>query len=364
MSDAQNYFVYVGTYASSDKPGIFIYTLDAHRGQLTFVDSVAGITNPSYLAIDNQRLRLYAVSETATFEGQEGGAVVAYAKDPQTGKLTFINQQPTGGADPCYVTVDPTSRVLLNANYDVDHAHGSISAYPLSAYGEIGARTDRVQHEGKGVRPDRQAGPHKHSVVLDKSGKTALVADLGLDKIFIYTIDFVHTKYVYHGETQVAPATGPRHIVFSATGNHVYVINELNNTINHFAYDESNQTLNHLQTVSTLPHDFTGENTAADIHISPDGRFLYGSNRGHDSLAIFRIAQDSGNLTLVQHVSTGGKTPRNFAITPEGRFLLVAHQDSHTIIVFRIDQPTGTLTPTGDTLEIPQPVCIQYCPIP
>lgn len=357
MEEMQRYFVYIGSYAASDQPGIHIYSLDEHSGQLELIDQFAGIDNPSYLAFNSQQTRIYAVSETQSFQGRQGGSVVALTRDPATGRLAFLNQLPTDGADPCYVTVDPTDSMLMLVNY----TGGSFCAYSLNQDGSIAQQTDFIQQHGKGFRPDRQEGPHPHSIVLDQRGKNVLLADLGLDKIFAYRLNLATKKFIARSVTPLTPGTGPRHTIFSADGRYVYIINELASSINVFTYDSDTTTLNLCQSISTLPTDYTGKNISADIHISPDGHFLYGSNRGHDSIAVYRIDQNNGTLSFIQHVATGGRTPRNFAITPGGRFLLAANQDTDSVVVFTIDQDKGKLEPTGTVLSMPQPVCIKLC---
>lgn len=361
MEEAQQYFVYVGTYASSDQPGIYIYRLNEETGQLSFVDNLAGIDNPSYLAFDSQQRHIYTVSETHSYQGQKGGSVVAIARDPATGTLKKLNQLATAGEDPCYISVAPTDEMLMVANY----SGGSFCAYDLRQDRTIGQRTDFIQKTGQGQHAERQNSPHPHSVVLDQSGKNVLIADLGLDKIFAYQLDLKAKKYVWQREVAVESGTGPRHSVFSTDGHYAYVINELASSITVFAYDSATAQLHARQTISTLPIEYRDKekNTSADIHLSPDGRFLYGSNRGHDSIAVYRIEQETGTLTLVQHVSTAGKTPRNFAITPGGRLMLVANQDTDSVVVFKRDADNGTLEPTGDRLEMPKPVCIKICAV-
>lgn len=361
MEEAQQYFVYIGTYASSDQPGIYIYRLDEETGLPGFVDNLAGIDNPSYLAFDSQQRHIYAVSETRHYAGQQGGSVVAIARDQASGTLKKLNQRPTLGEEPCYISVTPGDEMLLAVNY----TGGSFCAYNLLQDGTIGEQIDFIQKTGQGLRTDRQEGPHPHSIVLDPSGKHVLIADLGLDKVCTYQLDLKAKKYVEQHELTVEPGTGPRHSVFSANGRYAYIINELASSITVFAYDSATAQLHARQTISTLPIAYkdSAKNTSADIHLSPDGRFLYGSNRGHDSIVVYRIEQETGMLTLVQHVSTVGKTPRNFAITPGGRLMLVANQDTDSVVVFKRDVDNGTLEPTGDQLEIPKPVCIKICAV-
>jgi 6-phosphogluconolactonase len=356
MDKQQTYYVYIGTYASREDPGIYVYTLNSDTGELAFVESISGIDNPSYLAIDSRKQHLYAVSETETFQGQEGGSVAAYSIQPQTGKLTWLNQQPTLGEAPCFVSVDHRGGSLLVVNY----FGGNLSIFPLQEDGMIGTLTAHIQHVGKGVRADRQEAPHPHSIPIDPTGSYAFVPDLGLDRIFVYQLDYDAHMLSLRGEIEVEAGSGPRHLLFHPSLKYAYVLNELASTITAFATDIEQATLHPIQTISLLPADFVGENTSAEVRISPDGRFLYGSNRGDDSIAVFSIQQDTGQLTYVEHVSTLGKTPRNFNLAPDGRFLFAANQDSDSIITYTVDQATGRLTPTGQTLQIPRPVCILF----
>ncbi len=348
--------IYVGTYAAQEEPGIYLYTMNTQTGELALTSSVSGIANPSFLTLDASRQRLYAVSEMHTFADRPGGGVVSFAISPQDGALTQLNTQPTYGNDPCYLSVDSTGTNLLVSNY----TGGSISLFPLLANGEIGPLAERIQHSGHGPNPQRQEAPHPHSIVLTPSERYALVPDLGLDTIFSYKLDRDAHRLTLQGETRVAAGSGPRHLAFSPAGGTVYVINELLGTITAFALDEHEAMLRELQIVSTLPEDFKGENTCAEIRVAPSGKFLYGSNRGHDSIVVFAIEPETGKLSYLEHVSTGGKTPRNFAIAPNGDFLLVANQDSDSLVSYRIDQSTGRLTATGQVVSVSRPVCVAF----
>jgi 6-phosphogluconolactonase len=273
--------------------------------------------------------------------------------------LSWLNQQPTLGGAPCFVSLDHSGSCLLVANY----FGGNINLFPLQANGEIAEMAENIQRSGKGVgiNPARQDVPHPHSIQVDPGGQPyAFVPDLGLDTLFVYRVDAHAHRLTPYREIKTEPGAGPRHLAFHPTGKYFYVINELSSTITAFAYVAEQANLSPLQTVSTLPADFQGENTSADIHISASGEYLYGSNRGHDSIVVFRIQPDTGRLTFVQHVSTEGKTPRNFALAPDGRYLLAANQDSHSIITYAVDQETGRLTPTGNNLEVSSPVCLQF----
>ena len=360
--------VYVGTYTlpihfgsgfvlEGKGEGIYVYRMDQASGALEFGSKMTGVANPSFLALDPGRRFLYAVNELKTFEGKATGTVSAFSVDSETGEVGFLNRKMTHGTDPCYVVVDKTGRHVLVANY----MSGSVCVLPVQEDGSLGEATDFIQHHGSSIDPERQEGPHAHSVVLDEVNRYAFVPDLGLDKIMIYRFDSIRGKLEPNDEpwVKVRAGAGPRHFAFHPDGRYAYLINELDSTLVAFAYDEENGTLREIQTVLTLPRDFVGASTCADVHVSPSGRFVYGSNRGHNSIVIFRIDQRTGELTYVGHESTRGETPRNFAIDPTGRFLLVANQDTDTIVMFRIDQQTGRLSPTGYFTKVPTPVCVK-----
>jgi 6-phosphogluconolactonase len=345
--------VYVGTYTGRGSEGVYIYRLDPATGGLQPVGQSPRLSNPSYVALDPKGRCLYAVREG----GGSGGAVVALARNRATGELTLLNEQPSGGQGPCYVTVDREGRFALAANY----GSGSVSLLPIAADGRLEPAASVIQHEGSSVNPARQKGPHAHSIVLDPANRFAFAPDLGIDKIMIYRLDRTEGKLVPNDPpfARCEPGSGPRHFTFHPDGRHAYVIEEISCTITAFAYDADTGTLKTLQRVSALPEAFQGANTCADIHVHPSGRFLYGSNRGHNSIAIFAIDGKTGLLRLLGHESTQGKTPRNFAIDPSGTFLLAANQDSNNIVSFRINQDAGKLTPTGQVCEVSMPVCIK-----
>ena len=348
--------VYIGTYTHGESEGIYVYRLDTSSGALEFSSKATGVENPSFLAIESQQRYLYAVNEIGQFAGKPGGAVSAFAIAPETGKLTFLNQQPSHGGAPCHLSVDNTNQFVLAANY----GGGSVCVHPIQEDGRLGKATDFIQHEGKSVNPRRQQGPHAHSVTVSP-GNYIFVADLGLDKIMIYQLDLTSGKLKPNDEpwTTVKGGAGPRHFDFHPNGKYAYVINEIDNTLIAFTYDGMHGTLSEIQTVPTLPEDFTDTSHCADVHVSPSGKFIYGSNRGHDSIVIFAIDNATGKLTFVGHEPTQGPNPRNFAIDPTGTFLLAANQDTDNIVTFRIDQETGKLIPTGQVTEVPAPVCLQ-----
>jgi len=368
---AKELLVYVGTYTlpihfgsgfvlMGKGEGIYVYRMDQASGALEFSSKIKGVANPSFLTFDPERRFLYAVNELKTFEGKPAGTVSAFSVDSETGSLGFLNKKPTQGTDPCYVSVDKTGRYVLVANF----MSGSVCVLPIQQDGSLGDATDFIQHHGSSVDPKRQEGPHAHSIITDDASRYAFVPDLGLDKVMIYRFDPSRGKLEPNDEpwVQVKAGAGPRHFDFHPDGRYAYLINELDSTLVAFAYDKENGTLREIQTVPTLPKDFTGESTCADVHVSPSGTFVYGSNRGHDSIVVYKIDQRTGKLTYVGHESTQGKTPRNFAIDPTGRFLLAANQDTDTIVTFRIDKQTGELSPTGNVTKVPTPVCIKtFC---
>lgn len=350
--------VYVGTYTSGKSEGIYLYRLKLSSGELKHVATTSGVVNPSFLAIAPSRRYLYAVNEVEEFAGKKSGALSAFAVDQRTGELRLLNQQPSLGGAPCYVTVDRSGRFVLVANY----AGGNVAVLPVRSDGSLGEASDVKQDLGSSINAERQEGPHAHCIVLDPATRFAYACDLGTDKIMIFRFDARRGKLIPNTtpSVQVKPGAGPRHLTFHPGGKYAYVINELHATVTAFAHDQVRGNLKGVQTVPTLPKDFTGVDTGADIHVSPNGRFLYCSNRGHDSIAAFKIDPRNGTLTFIAHESTGGKTPRNFAIDPTGTFLLVANQNSDNVITFRRDRKTGRLSATGHVAEVPSPVCLKF----
>jgi 6-phosphogluconolactonase len=349
--------LYVGTYTNGKSEGIYVYRMTPDSGELKHAVTVKGVSNPSFLAIDPKRRYLYAANESAEFAGKKGGGVTAFAIDRKTGDLRKINERNSPGV-PCYVSVHPSGKFVMAANY----GGGNIVIYPVGAGGSIGEPTDVAQHEGKGGDPKRQDKPHAHCIIPDAAGRFVFAPDLGIDKVMIYRVDLKKGKFVPNGFFATKAGAGPRHLVFHPSGKFAYVISELDSTVTALAYDAAIGALSELQTVSALPPGFSGTSYCADIHVHPSGKFLYGSNRGHDSIVAFAIDQNTGKLNLIAHESTQGKWPRNFVINPTGEFLLVANQNTHNVVSFRIDQQTGKLTATGQTTEIPSPVCLKFIP--
>ncbi len=351
--------MYVGTYTRDKSEGIYICSMETASGRIMVEDAAKGITNPSFLATTPGHGFLYAVSETSEFDGRPGGSVHAFRIDPLSGKLSPLNARSSRGAAPCYLTVDTEGRFVLVANYST----GTLAVLPIGSDGTLGEATDTVFHHGGSVNSTRQQGPHPHSITLDAANRYAIAADLGMDKLMVYRFDNEQGTLRPAASPWVAvtPGAGPRHFAFHPDGTRAYVINELDSTITAFSFEADTGLLKSTQTVSTLPDEFSGTNYCADIHVSADGRFVYGSNRGHDSIVVFEVEQTTGILSYRQHQFTGGKTPRNFAIDPTGQFLLVANQHSDSITVFGIRED-GLLTPTGHSAEVPTPVCIRFDP--
>jgi 6-phosphogluconolactonase len=323
-------------------------------GALTRFTSIRSV-NPSFLTIDRSKRFLYAVNEVGEFLQKPGGAVSAFAIDPVTHNLRLLNQQATLGADPCYLSVDSRKRTLLVANY----SGGNISVLPVRSDGTLGMVAEVEQDEGSGPK-EQQKGPHAHCVIFDRFERHALTADLGIDKVMIYRFEGGKLSPAKQPFAELKAGAGPRHLSLHPTGKYLYVINELDSTMSAFKYDEREGSLTMIETVSTLPSDFIGTSYCADVHVSPSGKFLYGSNRGHNSIVGFEIDQRTGKLGLIEHVSTEGNWPRNFTIDPTGGFLLVANQRSDNVVVFSIDPATGRLKPTGVNEQIPSPVCFKF----
>lgn len=354
----QTIYAYIGAYTDDRREGIFIFKLDPASGRLTQVGATTGLPNPSFLAIHPSKRYLYAVNEVGDFGGKPAGAVSAFAIDVRTGALKPINQQSSVGTGPAHIIVDATGKFALVANY----GGGSVTALPIKADGSLSPASDFVQHSGSSLNRQRQEGPHAHSTTLDAANRIAFVADLGLDKLMAYQLDAKRGKLTPNAApfAQVKAGAGPRHFAFHPSGKFAYVINELDSTVTAFAYDAARGALRELQTIATLPTGFSGINYCADIHVSPTGKFVYGSNRGHDSIVIFKIDGRSGKLALAGHQSTLGKWPRNFALDPTNQFLFAANQDSDNVVCFRMNTATGALSPTGQVARAPKPACVKF----
>ena len=354
--------LYIGTYthpvsnlAPANGKGIYVYSLDLESGALSYLSEMHGIENPSYLAIDPTGHNLYAVSE---LWGGQVGTCTAYAIDRSTGALSYINKQSTLGSNPAQLVVEASNRYVLLTNYS--EGKGAVM-FPIRPDGGVAPASSSIEHDGPVSGHPHQDRSHAHCILPDPANKVAFVADLGLDRLYSYTLDLEDGKLIARDvePLQLAPGAGPRHLVFRPDGKFAYLIEELSSTITALSYDSSTGLLQPIQTVSTLPVDYVGGNDGAAIQITPNGKYLYGSNRGHDSIAIFAVNEQSGNLVSVGHQSTKGKTPRDFAIDPTGTFLLAANQNSDTIVTFRINQATGELQDTGLIASVPTPVCLK-----
>lgn len=352
---AESIQVYFGTYTQGDSRGIYRAELDLESGSLSPAKLAAETTNPSFLALHPNGKWLYAVNETVEFQGAKSGALTGFAID-QSGDLKAINQYPTRGGAPCHLVISRNGRFVLIANY----VGGNVISLRLDKTGKIVGQASLQQHEGHSLTA-RQSDPHAHSIGLDAAQQFAFVADLGIDQVMIYQFDARTGKLGKYAAAKLAPGSGPRHFLLHPKLPYAYVINELSSTLTLFSYDQATAKLEPIQTLGTLPAGFDGKNSTAELQITPDGRFLYGSNRGHHSLAMFAIDQGTGRLRLIGHQSTLGKTPRNFNITPDGRFLLAANQDSDTVAVFRI-ATDGQLQSVGEPVAVPRPVCIEFRP--
>jgi len=356
----RKFLVYVGTYTDHGSKGIYAYRFDAKTGQSTPLGLAAESTQPSFLTVDARGHFLYAVNEIERYEGQPTGAVSAFAIDSTSGKLSLLNQVSSRDGGPAHIALDRTGKYALVSNY----TRGSVAVLPVQKDGRLGEASAFVQHHGAGVDKERQEQPHAHAVAMSPDNRFAVVADLGLDRVFAYSFDSAKGTMGQDPHlTKANPGAGPRHLVFNLSGKLLYVINELQSSITTYAYDTANGGLRELSTISTLPDGFSGHSAAAEIALHPSGKFLYASNRGPDSIAVFSIAAE-GTLSHVEFAPVSGKTPRNFAIDPTGSWLLVGDQESDKVVVFRINRKTGRLTPTGQILQISYPACVTFVPLP
>jgi len=354
------YLFYVGTYTEegSKSKGIYAFRYDAATSEITPLGLAAETTNPSWVALHPNGRFLYAVNEVGNYKGPNSGGVSAFSIDHATGKLTFLNEVASRGADPCYITVDKTGKYVLVANY----TGGSVAVFPVLADGKLGEASAFVQHTGHGTNPERQEGPHAHSIDLSPDNRFAMADDLGLDELLVYKFDSPRGTLTPNDPpfAKVEAGAGPRHFVLRPDGKFAYVIAEMGHTVTVFSNDAASGRLQPLQTVTTLPKGFTGRNDDAEIRVHPSGKFLYASNRGDDSIAIYAIDQTKGTLTQVAIAHTGGKEPRSFEIDPTGRLLFAANQKSDNIAVFEIDAKTGLLAATGEVLKVGAPVCVKF----
>jgi 6-phosphogluconolactonase len=353
--------VYVGTYTRGASRGIYVVGFDPSSGTWTSAPALAGQSeNPSFLALHPSGRFLYAVNEVADFKGARTGAVSAFAVDQATGHLTLVNQQPSEGANPCHITIDSAGRNALVANY----TSGTVAVLPIARDGGLGPASAVRRRSGSGPVRARQEGPHAHQIVLDASGRFAIWTDLGTDRVLVdrYTAGAGTLEPNEPDGVGIQPGSGPRHLAWHPAGRVLYLLNELSSTVSALRFDASRAALEVFQTVPARSAGASGQNTAAEIAVSLDGRFLYTSNRGDDDIAVFAIDGASGGLTPVAHVPTGGRTPRSFAIDPSGRWLVVANQGSSSIVVFRLDSATGVPARAGPSASVPEPVCVLFAP--
>ena len=348
--------VYFGTYTNETTKGIYLSIFDAATGKLTPPELAVESKSPSFVAIHPTRKFVYAVSEISDFQGMPVGAVSAFSVDLASGKLTLLNQQPSAGAGPCHLVVDAAGKNVLVANY----GGGTVAALPINADGHLAAPSSFMQHRWDGVNKQRQDA-RAHSINLDAANKFAFGADAGLDKIFIYHFDSAKGLLTVNDPPAglVAPGSGPRHFAFHPSGKFAFTNNETTSSVTAFTYDPVRGALTEIHTLSTLPEPTPG-NSTAEIVVHPSGKFVYVSNRGHDSLAMFRCDESTGRLSVIGHQPSGGKTPRNFNIDPSGRYILAANQSTNNVVVMSIDADTGKLTPTGQSIDVGSPVCIRF----
>ena len=361
--------VFIGTYTEpilfgtgkifqGKGDGIYVYRFDESSGSMELCNIEPVGPNPSYLTFDLWHRFLYTVNELKEFEGTPGGAVSAFSVDPSNGKLTLLNRQSSHGTDPCQLIVDKTGKFVLVANF----GSGSVSVFPIQRDGSLGDPTDVVQHRGSSADPIRQTGPHAHSITMDAAGLFAFVPDLGLDKVMVYKFDATRGKLEPNSEpwVEIPPGSGPRQLVIHPRGKFAYLINELSSTVMAFQYEEEQGILRKIQTISTLPGDFKGASACGELQITPSGKHLYASNRGHDSIVSYAINQTDGTLAYIGWQSTDGKTPRHFMIDPGNEFLLTANQDTDNVVTFSLDPETGALSTAGKSISVPSPVCIKF----
>jgi 6-phosphogluconolactonase len=356
---AADYYVYFGTHNIGPTRGFSLAHFDSDTGKLTAPQFLLTAPGPAFFQIHPDGHHLYTCNALGT---KPEGTVSAYSLDPKTGNLTFLNSQPSGGADPSYISFDKTGRFALVANYN----GANVAVFPILADGTLGNRTGFDQHTGKSVDPKRQTQAYAHSILVDPTNHFALNPDLGLDKVFIYKFD-AKTGNITPNDPPFAatkPGTGPRHIIFSSDGKYAYLISEIGSIVTQFAWDSTKGTLKELQMISTLPPDFKGLNTDAEINLSPDGKFLYASDRGLDAITTFSVDPADGHLTALDYTPTQGKTPRNFSLDPTGHWLIASNQDSNTVLVLKRDEKTGKLSPTNQLISLTYPFCERFFLVP
>jgi 6-phosphogluconolactonase len=350
--------VYFGTYTRDRDESIYQFEFDPGSGRLTPAGGSGAVTNPSFLAVHPEGTHLYSVAESNEMDGRPGGGVAAYTIDPDDGSLSLINSRSSGGPGACHVEVDPAGTTAIVSNY----GGGSVSSFPIRPDGSLGEAASCYPHEGASVDPDRQNEPHTHSACVAPAGGFAVVADLGIDRLLVYEVNGETGGLTPHEPASAAlhPGAGPRHTAFHPAGPWLYCINELDATLTVMDWDGAAGTLTSKQTVSTLPDDWDGRRSTAEVAVHPNGRFLYGSNRGHDSLVIYSIDPQSGELFRIGFCGLPGKEPRHFGLEPGGRWLISCHQNSDHVQVFAVDAQTGLLDAVGDPVSVPMPVCVKF----
>jgi len=356
-AEAKNFLVYIGTYTGAQSKGIYAYHFDTANGVIEDLGVAAEVANPTFLAVHPNGRYLYAANEVSDFKGARGGAISAYAIDASTGRLKLLGSGSTTGGGPCHLNVDASGRHVAFANY----GGGSVGSLPIGPDGSVGPTGSFFQHTGSSVDPNRQKEPHAHSINFSPDNRFALACDLGTDEVRVYRVDAVRGLLAAPELTvKTVPGGGPRHLTFGAGARHAYVCNEMLSSVTAFSYDAKTGRLQQQATLSTLPAGFTGNSSTAEVRTSVDGRWLFVSNRGHNSLARFKIDASTGGLTAAGHVSTGGRVPRNFCPSPDGQFVWAANQDTDNVVVFRFDSASGALTPTGQDLKVGRPVCVRF----
>ncbi|HBG77994.1 MAG TPA: 6-phosphogluconolactonase [Phycisphaerales bacterium] len=359
--NCRRFLVYIAASADAAGGGIYVCHFNAESGELTAPKLAIEAVKIHFIALHPNGRFLYAVSGCDSSKSEKSGCVCAFSIETGTGHLTFLNRVSSGGDVPCHITIDQNGRCVFVANYGT----GTVSAFPIQADGHIANAAVIIQHTGSSVDTARQNRPHPHSITLDADNRFALVADLGLDQLLIYRVNPSSGTLTPNCPPCVSlrPGSGPRHIAFHPDGRYVYAINELANTVTAFDYDSAGAVLCEIQTITTIPKDYKGETYTSEIEVHPSGKYLYGSNRGHNSIAVFEIDKNKGTLTMVDIQPCGGKWPRHFGIDPTGKWMLIGNEQSDLLSLFGIDSKSGKLTQTGISISVPSPVCIRFMPI-
>jgi 6-phosphogluconolactonase len=357
-AEGKRYFVYIGTYTHTASKGIYGYRFSSSTGDVVSLGLVAETAHPSYLIAHPNHRFLYAVNEHESAT-EPGNTISAFAMDARTGKLRFLNRVSSKGVGPCHIAIDKGGKILVAANF----GSGSVAAFPIHPDGRLGEASGWVQHYGSSVNPVTQAGPHAHCVVFSPDNRFVIVADRGLDKVFVYRLDYSTGSLEPNDPPFIAlhPGWGPRHLAFHPNGRYLYLVSEMGSMLTTLDYDAVSGTLKELQSISALPEGFSGHSSSAEVQVDRAGRFVYVSNRGDDSIGVFAVDAVTGTLKPVQHVATQGKTPRNFSLDPTGAYLFAANQESASVVILRVDSATGRLTPTDRILkDATEPTCVLF----